>query len=83
MSYDIVRNEKLTRSQAIGICVYNDRKAKDHSNKKIDISKSKLNYYFKKNELSYTKEFDKLEKKDNLQGQIRSNSIIMCEIIFT
>ncbi len=83
MSYAIVRNEKLTRSQAIGICVHNDRKAKNHSNKEIDISKSNLNYYFKKNELSYTKEFDKLRKKYDLQGQIRSNSIIMCEMIFT
>ena len=83
MSYAIVRNEKLTRSQAIGICVHNDRKAKNHSNKEIDISKLNLNYYFKKNELTYTKEFDKLKKKYNLQGQIRSNSIIMCEMIFT
>ena len=83
MSYAIVRNEKLTRSQAIGICVHNDRKAKNHSNKEIDISKSHLNYYFKKNELSYTKEFDKLRKKYDLHGQIRSNSIIMCEMIFT
>ena len=48
MSYAIVRNEKLTRSQAIGICVHNDRKAKNHSNKEIDISKSHLNYYLKK-----------------------------------
>ena len=83
MSYAIVRNAKLTRSQANGICVHNDRKAKNHSNKEIDISKSNLNYYLKKNELSYTKEFDKLRKKYNLQGQIRSNSIIMCEMIFT
>lgn len=42
-----------------------------------------MNYYFKKNELSYIKEFDKLRKKYDLQGQIRSNSIIMCEMIFT
>ncbi len=80
-----IQNAKnyLTRSQANGICVHNDRKAKNHSNKEIDISKSNLNYYLKKNELSYTKEFDKLRKKYNLQGQIRSNSIIMCEMIFT
>lgn len=83
MSYAIVRNEKLTKSQAIGICVHNDRKAKNHSNKEIDISKSNLNYYYKENALSYTKEFDKLREKYNLQGQIRSNSIIMCEMIFT
>ena len=35
MSYAIVRNEKLTRSQAIGMCVHNDRKAKNHSNKEF------------------------------------------------
>ena len=28
MSYAIVRNEKLTRVQAQGICVHNDRKTK-------------------------------------------------------
>jgi len=49
MSYAIVRNEKLTRSQAQGICVHNDRKAKNHSNKEIDISRTHLNYYLKKN----------------------------------
>ena len=83
MSYAIVRNEKLTRSQANGICIHNDRKAQNHSNKEIDTSKSHLNYYFKKNELSYIKEFDRLKEKYNLKGQIRSNSIIMCEMVFT
>ena len=83
MSYAIVRNEKLTRSQANGICVHNDRKAQNHSNKEIDTSKLDLNYYFKKNELSYIKEFDRLKEKYDLKGQIRSNSIIMCEMIFT
>ncbi len=83
MSYAIVRNEKLTRSQAHGSAVHNDRKAKNHSNKEIDISKTHLNYYLKKNELNYVKEFDKLKEKYDLKGQIRSNSIILCEMIFT
>lgn len=83
MSYAIVRNEKLTRSQAQGSAVHNDRKAKNHSNKEIDISKTHLNYYLKKNELNYVKEFDKLKEKYDLKGQIRSNSIIICEMIFT
>ena len=83
MSYAIVRNEKLTRSQAQGRCIHNDRKAKNHSNKEIDISKTYLNYYIKKNELNYVKEFDRLKEKNNLKGQIRSNSIIICEMIFT
>ena len=42
-----------------------------------------MNYYFKRNELSYTKAFDKMKEKYDLQGQIRSNSIIMCEMVFT
>ena len=83
MSYAIVRNEKLTRSQAQGSAVHNDRKAKNHSNKEIDISKTHLNYYLKQNELNYVKEFDKLKEKYDLKGQIRSNSIIICEMIFT
>ena len=47
MSYAIVRNEKLTRVQAQGICVHNDRKTKKHSNKEIDVERTHLNYYLK------------------------------------
>ena len=83
MSYAIVRNEKLTRRKAQGICVHNDRKAKNHTNKEIDPERTHLNYYFKKNNLNYVKEFDKLKKENDLKGNIRSNSIIMCEMLFT
>ena len=61
MSYAIVRNEKLTRSQAKGSAIHKDRKVKNHSNKEIDISKTHLNYYLKNNELNYLKEFDKFK----------------------
>lgn len=83
MSYAIIRNEKLTRAEAQGRCVHNDRRAKNHSNKDIDVTRTSLNYYLKKNELNYVKEFDKLKNENDLKGQIRSNSIIMCEMIFT
>lgn len=83
MSYAIVRNEKLTRSEINGKGTHNDRKAKNHSNKDIDLSRTHLNYYIKKNELTYTKEFDKYMKENNLQGHLRSNSIIMCQMVFT
>ena len=83
MSYAIIRNEKLTRAKAMGAYRHNERKAKNHSNKNIDSSKTELNYYIKKNELSYIKEFDRIKENYNLKGQIRSNSIIMCEMIFT
>ncbi len=36
MSYAIARNEKLTRAEAQGRCVHNDRRAKKHTNKDID-----------------------------------------------
>ena len=83
MSYAIIRNEKLTRAQAMGAYKHNERKTKNHSNKNIDSSKTKLNYYLKKNELSYIKEFDRIKEKYNLKGQIRNNSNIMCEMVFT
>ena len=52
-------------------------------NKNINPERTHLNYYFKKNELSYIKEFDKLRKEKDLKGHIKSNSIIMCEMLFT
>lgn len=83
MSYAIIRNEKLTKAQAMGAYKHNERKTKNHSNKNIDSSKTELNYYLKKNELSYIKEFDRIKEKYDLKGQIRSNSNIMCEMVFT
>ena len=83
MSYAIVRNEKLTRDRINGKCTHNDRKAKNHSNKDIDPTRTHLNYYIKKNEYTYTKEFDKYIKENNIEGHIRSNSIVMCQMIFT
>jgi len=83
MSYAIVRNEKLTRAEVNGKGTHNDRKAKNHTNKDIDPTKTHLNYYIKKNQLTYTKEFDKYLKENNVQCHLRSNSIIMCQMIFT
>ncbi len=83
MSYAIVRNEKLTRAEINGKCTHNDRKAKNHTNKDIDPTRTHLNYYLKKNSLTYTKEFDKYRKETNAQGHLRSNSIVMCQMIFT
>ena len=36
MSYAIIRNEKLTRAQAMGAYKHNERKTKNHSNKNIN-----------------------------------------------
>lgn len=83
MSYAIVRNEKLTRAEVNGKCTHNDRKAKYHTNKDIDPTRTHLNYYIKKNNYTYTKEFDKLKKDQNLAGYLRESSIIMCQMIFT
>ena len=46
-------------------------------------TRTHLNYYIKKNKLTYTKEFDKLRTEKSLAGNLRENSIIMCQMIFT
>lgn len=83
MSYAIIRNDKLTRVDAQGSYIHNDRRSKGHSNKDIDPTRTHLNFYCKKNELTYIKEFDKMKKEYDLKGTIRSNSIIMCEMMIT
>ena len=83
MSYAIIRNDKLTRVDAQGSYIHNDRRSKGHSNKDIDSTRTHLNFYCKKNELTYIKKFDRMKKEYDLKGTIRSNSIIMCEMMIT
>ena len=83
MSYAITRNAKLVRPKVPPSERHGKRKTKNHSNKDIDKTRTHLNYFIKDSEISYLKAFDKLKEETNLQGQIRSNSIIMCEMIFT
>ena len=71
MSYAIVRNEKLTRAEINGKGTHNDRKAKNHTNKDIDPTRTHLNYYIKKNELTYTKEFDKYMKENKYISNVQ------------
>lgn len=83
MSYAIIRNEKLTRAESYGAYVHNDRKAKNHSNKDIDPTRTHLNFYCKENETTYIREFDRMKKEYNLQGNLRKNSIVMCQMMIT
>ena len=83
MSYAIIRNDKLTRVDAQGSYIHNDRRSKGHSNKDIDPTRTHLNFWCKKNELTYIKEFDKMKKEYDLKGTIRSNSNILCEMMIT
>jgi len=83
MSYAIIRNEKLTRAKSYGAYVHNDRKAKNHSNKDIDPTRTHLNFYCKENELTYIREFDRMQKEYDLKGNLRKNSIIMCQMMIT
>lgn len=75
MSYVIIRNEKLTRAKAMGAYKHNERKTKNHSNKNIDSSKTELNYYLKKNGLSYIKEFDRIKEKYDLIKQLYNENL--------
>ena len=83
MSYAIIRNEKLTRAESYGAYVHNDRKAKNHSNKDIDPTRTHLNFYCKENETTYIQEFDRIKKEYDLKGNLRKNSIIMCQMMIT
>ena len=42
-----------------------------------------MNFYCKKNEQTYIKKFDRIKKEYDLKGHIRSNSIILCEMMIT
>ena len=79
MSYAIIRNEKLTRVEAQGAYIHNARRSKGHTNKDIDNGRTHLNFY----EQTYIKEFDRIKKEYDLKGHIRSNSIILCEMMIT
>ena len=83
MSYAIVRNEKLTRAEVNCKCTHNDRKAKNHTNKDIDSTRTHLNYYIKKNNYTYTKEFDIFLQERNVTAHLKKTSIIMCQLMFT
>ena len=83
MSYAIIRNEKYKRENLKGIYRHNERRNKSYSNKNIDTSKSYLNYSIKEPTYSYEKEFDKIRKKYNLKGQVKTVSNIVCEYIIT
>ena len=70
MSYAIIRNDKLTRVDAQGSYIHNDRRSKGHSNKDIDPTEHIWIFTVRK-----IKEFDKMKKEYDLKGTIRSNSI--------
>lgn len=76
--YQIQENLKLDddfeMKKAQGICIHNDRKTKNHSNKEIEVEKTHLNYYLKKNKLSYMQvniidSAEKFEKEYNAEVQ--------------
>ena len=48
MSYAIIRNDKLTRVDAQGSYIHNDRRSKGHSNKDIDPTRTHLNFGVRK-----------------------------------
>ena len=83
MSYAIIRNAKYKRDNLMAVYRHNERKNKHYSNKDIDRTKSHLNYSLKDPEFNYVKEFDKILKKYDLKGQIKTVSNIACEYMIT
>ena len=54
---------------AQGSYIHNDRRSKGHSNKDIDPTRTHLNFWCKKNELTYIKEFDKMKKEERKERE--------------
>lgn len=81
MSYAIIRNVKYKRENLKGIFRHNERRNKNYSNENIEKEKSYLNYSLKTPQYSYEKEFEKIRKKYNIKGQIKTVSNIACEYI--
>jgi hypothetical protein len=83
MSYAIIRNEKYTRSNLMGIYRHNERQNTSYTNKNINHSKSKENYSIKLCDNNYLKEFDRIKEENDLKGWIKKNSNVVCEYIIT
>ncbi len=83
MSYAIIRNAKYKRENLMAVYRHDERKNKHYSNKDIDRTKSHLNYSLKDPEFNYVKEFDKILKKYDLKGQIKTVSNVACEYMIT
>lgn len=83
MSYAIIRNTKYKRENLKGIYRHNERKNKNYSNANIDKEKSYLNYAIKFPQYSYEKKFERIRRKYDLKGQIKTVSNIACEYIIT
>ena len=83
MSYAIIRNEKYTRSNLMGIYRHNERKNTSYTNKNINHQKSCQNYSIKSCDTNYLKKFDQIRQDYDLKGWIKKNSNIVCEYIIT
>lgn len=83
MSYAIIRNVKYKRENLKGIYRHNERRNTNYSNKNIDKEKTPINYHIKECKGSYEKEFERIRKQYNLQGQIKRVSNIVCEYMIT
>lgn len=83
MSYAIIRNVKYKRDNLKGIYRHNERRNRKYSNEEIDITKSYLNYSLKDCKYSYEKEFERIRTENDLKGQIKKVSNIVCEYIIT
>ena len=82
MSYAIIRNEKYTRSNLMGIYRHNERKNTSYTNKNINHQKSYQNYSIKSCDINYLKKFDQIRQDYNLKGWVKKNSNVVCEYNF-
>lgn len=86
MSYAIIRNAKHKMGAVNGVGRHNEREGKNHSNDKIDDTKTYLNYHIKKpREKSYSKEFYRIKEENGYEGKLmltgKKQSNVICEFL--
>lgn len=83
MGVAIIRNAKHTLGRLTWVYNHNERKNINYSNKEINKEKTKYNYWLKKPENPYVKEFFLIREKYNLSGMLRKNSKAVCEYVIS
>lgn len=81
MGIAIINNAKHTLGKLSWVYRHNERKNTNYSNGEINKEKTKENYWLKKPNNTYVKEFFLIREKHNLAGVLRKNSRAVCEYI--
>lgn len=84
MSYCVARMEKMKSDNLVGIGNHNQRRFSNHSNKDIDVSKSRLNYDILDKVKSYKTDIEGyINANKSSKRAVRKDAVLVCEWIIT